>query len=345
LLSERIKEASGTTAMFTAAPTSFASFGFDQGWDLFEAISPVKDLPATEPIQRANRWLQQALEQTRSGPILVLVQTQGAHPPWDVSRDEAAHLKPLDYAGILDPRRAGMILSGLRSRRQRGGRRLSDDDWTRLRALANASLTKQDQALGELVAQLKRINVWDQTLLLVTGDVAAGEPPELPFDPKAALSEERLIVPLILKFPGNALAGKDIQAGSASEDLAVTLLAGLGLPIPKQLDGIDLALRAQGREPLGGRIQLATLPERYAARLGRWLLRGQAGRVPSLCALDVDPACVSDVFEKETIAARALWQATFWTLNSAAKVAPPPMSRRVLGVDEETAAALAVWGE
>jgi arylsulfatase A-like enzyme len=302
-------------------------------------------LPAKEPIQRANRWIEEAVGQTRDGPVFAFIHVRGAHPPWDVAREEAAQLKPRDYAGIVDPRRGGMILSGLRGRRQRGGRRLLDDDWTRLRALALASLSKQDQALAELVAQLKRNNVWDQTLLMITGDVGPGEHPDLPFDPRGPLSEERLIVPLIIKFPENSLAGKEIQSASAAEDLAVTLLSGLGLRVPKSLTGADLALRAQGRDPLGGITQVATLPDRYAARLGQWLLRGQNGRVPSLCALDIDPACVSDVFEKHIIAARALWQATFWTLNSASKLAPPIASRRVISVDQETVAALSVWGD
>jgi hypothetical protein len=67
--------------------------------------------------------------------------------------------------------------------------------------------------------------------------------------------------------------------------------------------------------------------------------------VPSLCALDVDPACVTDVFDRELIAARALWQKTFAVLSEARRQAPPESARRALELDGDTAAGLVVWGD
>ncbi|MFZ5895930.1 MAG: sulfatase-like hydrolase/transferase [Myxococcota bacterium] len=344
LISEIVKESSGRAAMFTGAPTTFAPFGFDQGWDMFEAVSPVKDLPAAEPIQRASRWLEQALDDTQIQPVLAVIHARGGHPPWDASREEAQHLKPVDYGGAIDPRRGGIIIGALRNR-QRRARHLSEDDWTRVHELAHASLAKQDAVLGQLVALLKRRGVWDETLLVVTGDVAPGEPPDFPFDPKGALTEDRLLVPLLIKFPGGVLAGKEVQAPSSMEDLNVTLLNALGLRVPEGVAGVDLYLRAQGREPLDTPVQVANVGDRYATRLGAWLLRGQANNVPVLCALDVDPACVSDVFDRELVAARALWQGSFSVLNQARRAAPPEASRRALELDADTAAGLVVWGD
>jgi arylsulfatase A-like enzyme len=343
-LSEIVKEASGRTAMFTGVPSTFAPFGFDQGWDLFDAISPVKDLPSSEPISRATRWLEQSLDEGRSSPVFALVHARGAHPPWDTSREEAQHLRPPDYAGIVDPRRGGIVIGALRHRHKRG-KKLSEEDWTRLRALGDASLAKQDAALGQMIATLKRRGVWDDTLLVVTGDVAPGDPPDFPFDPKGPLTEDRLLVPLMIKLPGGGFAGKELQAPSSVEDLTVTLLDALGLRVPPQLTGLNLYARALGREPLVAHPQVAALSERYATRLGAWLLRGQIGGVPSLCALDVDPACASDAFDHELIAARALWQATFATLSEARKLAPAETSRRPVTLDPDTAAALVVFGD
>lgn len=344
-LPEIIKEASGRTAFFSGVPTSFAPLGFNQGWDVSENVSPVKDLPATEPLLRAARWLEQEVDPERAAPVFVVVHARGGHPPWDLSREEAQQLKPAEYAGILDPRRGGMLIHALRERRRRGARRLQDEDWTRLRALSDGALAKQDVALGQLIAVLKRKEVWERTLFIVTSDVAPGDPPDLPYDPVAPLTEERLLIPLLVKLPGNLLAGKEVQAPSSVEDLPVSVLAALGLPPPEQLSGIELHARALGREPLGGAAQTATLPNRYATRLGQWLLRGELGRVPTLCALDVDPACANDVFERQSIAARALWHATFAHEDHARALTPPEASRRPLVLDDETAAALTVWGE
>jgi hypothetical protein len=59
----------------------------------------------------------------------------------------------------------------------------------------------------------------------------------------------------------------------------------------------------------------------------------------------VDPACSSDAFDHELVAARALWQATFAALSEARKKAPPETSRRPVTLDADTAAALVVWGD
>ena len=56
-----LKEASGRTAMFTGVPTTFAAFGFNRAWDRYESLSPVRDLPATEPINEATQWLDHEL--------------------------------------------------------------------------------------------------------------------------------------------------------------------------------------------------------------------------------------------------------------------------------------------
>ncbi|HLV68828.1 MAG TPA: sulfatase-like hydrolase/transferase [Polyangiaceae bacterium] len=341
---EIVKEANGRTALFTGVPTSFRPFGFDQGWDVYDAISPVKDLPATEPMARAERWLDRELD-GRPTPILVVIHARGAHPPWDVSREEALQLRPPEYSGTLDPRRGGILIGSLRARRQRAQRRLLDDDWVRLNALAEAVLAKQDAALGRIVALLRGRGVWDQTLFAVTSDVGPGAPPELPFDPQGPLTEDRLLLPFVMKLPGNALAGREVQVATGPEDWTVTTLNALGLAVPPRLSGLDLYARARGREPLVARAEVASLPGSYASRLGSRLLHGDIGAVPKLCALDVDPACATDIFANEPIAARALWYATFESEVGARQLAPPEAERLPVDLDEETAAALVVWGD
>jgi hypothetical protein len=124
----------------------------------------------------------------------------------------------------------------------------------------------------------------------------------------------------------------------------MTILRSLGLNAPKRLEGLDLAARAEGREPLVARAQIATLPGRYVARIGSRLLRGDTGQIPKLCALDVDPGCAEDAFDREIIAGRALWQAVFHEQKLSRRAAPAEPKLPV-EVDEETAAALIVWGD
>jgi len=345
LLSEMVKEASGRTAMFTGVPTTFAAFGFDAGWDTFDAVSPVQDLPATEPITRGLKWLETELDDEHAGPRLLVLHTRGAHPPWDIPRDEMQGLKPDEYSGILDARRGGIMLAALRGKAKRNAHHLQEDDWVRLHAFEDAALAREDGAVEQLFNLIRKKNAWDRTLIVFAGDVAAGDPPDMPFDPQGALSEERLAVPLVVKFPGGDLGGRDEPLPVGASDITATVLTALGLPMPDYIEGADLYAAAHGRVPVATVPLIATTPGRFATRFGTWLLRGELGKVPTLCALDVDPACVNDVFDQRTFAARALWLATFRG-ESRALSSPGSVKESAPAVlDPELISALTVWGD
>jgi arylsulfatase A-like enzyme len=328
--------------MFTSVPTSFAAFGFDGSWDVFEAFSPVNDIGVAEPFIRAARWLEQELANDRQGPRFVMIHARGGHPPWDVSREDAQHLKPPEYSGALDPRRGAMVLSALRARSRRNARRLTDDDWIRMRELVEASLLAQDKGLRNLLGVLKAKDALDSTLLIVVGDVAPADAPELPYDPAGSLTEDRLSVPLLVRFPGPVLGRTEVNDPSSAADIPFTVLTALGLR-GEGMTGIDLFERAHGRSELTGTAQVASLPGRYATRLGPWLLRGELGDVPTLCALDVDPVCLRDVFGAHSIAARASWLSTFSAEQAA--MDDERIKQVAAEFDRDTRAALAVWGD
>jgi hypothetical protein len=345
-VAETVKEAGGRTALFSGVPTGFAPFGFRAGFDAFEALSPVQDLPATEPLTRAQSFLEQELSGGGRVQHLVVALLRGGHPPWDITREETALLKPQEYAGILDPRRAGIVLGALRERQRKTARRIGDDDWIRLRALHDAALAKQDAALGKLIAMLKAKGVWKDTLLIVTSDVALGNGPDIPFDPNAPLTEDRLLLPLLVRFPGDALAGREVTLPTTTVDVAYTVLRALGLDVSRHT-GSDLFARGSGSASLTGTIDVATSGrgEDYSARLGNWLLRGSVGKVPRLCAQDIDPACTTDGLDQKPMAARALWLSAFAVGRSDARAAAKLGPRERAELDPETTAALTVWGD
>lgn len=345
LLSEMVKEASGRAAFFTGVPNTFSPFGFAAGWDTFDSLSPVLDVPATEPLSRSLKWLETELDDAHPGPRLLVVHARGSHPPWDLSREETQTLKPDEYAGILDPRRGGIMLAALRTRRTRVAHHLQEEDWVRLHALQDAALAKQDLVIGQLTALLKKKGAWDRTLIVFAGDVSAGAPPDSPFDPQGALSEERLGVPLVIKFPGGDLDGKDQPLPAGAADVSATILTALGIPVPEAVEGVDLYAAAHGMVPVVANALVASTPGRYATRLGSWLLRGELGKKPTLCAIDLDPACVNDVFDDKPYAARALWLATFRAETAALRASGRPKEKQAAQLDPETIAALTVWGD
>lgn len=338
-IAQRLRAVSGRAAFFTAVPTSFSGFGFDRGWEQFEAISPVHDRPATEPLTLAQQWL--AATRNARGGQLAVVHLRGGHPPFDVPLERARELPPFEYGGDIDPRRAALQLAAIRARPRPQLRRLLDEDRTRLEALQRVALEKQDAALARLFRWLQQEQLWDDSLIVVMGDVTAGEPPEVPFAPRAPLGEDRLHAPLLVKWPGGALAAHETSHPVTTVDLSTTLLSALGVDVPKDFEGVDLRDVAGGRAALRERALYATGGSSYATRIGEWLLRGQFGSVPTLCQLGPDPSCVNDLLNESPLVAQSLWQWTYRMEREARAKAPP---RAPLDPSQEHKAALTVWG-
>ena len=70
-----------------------------------------------------------------------------------------------------------------------------------------------------------------------------------------------------------------------------------------------------------------------------------SAKLPTLCAIDVDPACVNDAFDQRPFAARALWLATFRSENAALRVTGRPKEKQPAVLDPDTISALTVWGD
>lgn len=342
-VNEIVKAAGGRTAFFTASPATFVGFGLGSGWDQYEMFSPVEDQSALAPIERTARWLEQGAGGADHVPQLAVLHLRGAHPPWDLSKKEVETLPPEEYGGSIDARRGGITLGKIRRRERLADRRLTPEEWTRLRALEQAALLHQDAALATLIADLKRLDLWGDCLFIFVGDVAQGDPPAVPYAPAGELSEDRLLVPLIVKFPGAPLETRETTAPTTSVDLAVTILRALDLKVPEHVVGEDLHRASNELGSPIGRPLVATLGPHYATRLGTWLLAGQVGETPTLCQLDVDPACVTDAFEERPIVAQGMWRWTYRELRQAAL--RRLFEREPAPIEPQLAAALTVWGD
>lgn len=339
-----VKQASGRTAMFTGVPITFPAFGFGEGWDELQIFSPVKDQSASEPIVQATHWLQHELELEDNAKRFVVVHVRGMHPPWDLTKEVVSALQPSEYGGPLDARRGGITLGRIRRQSQKTLRRLTDEDWKRLESLMSNGFVDQTQALDQMIHLLKRRNLWSQTLFVFAGDVGAGEPPNVPFDPIGNLREDQLIVPLLVKFPGGLGAGRSVETPVSTADITRTVYEALNLDLPASESTLDLSQIAANRGPVAVVPLIATLGNRYASRLSNWLLFGEVGKEPSLCELYVDPACTTNHFADHPWTANASWQ---WTRDALVKTRTlgAKIQREPASIDPETAAALVVWGD
>jgi hypothetical protein len=335
------RDASVRTAMFTGVPHTFRAFGFAQAWERFVEFAPSSGDPATAPLDSAAAWITEVAKASTESRLLTVIHARGGHPPWDMTLKEMSAAVPTDYTGMIEPRTAAQLISKLR-RGKHAATNVNDADRQRIRSLEQIALAGQDRALGALIAALKTANLWDTTLLIVTGDASSGagalfaEAGEL----KEPLSEPALMLPLYIHFPTGIYAGKRVTRPTSVVDLANEALGALSLGFSKQATGRDIS-RAAGGVDEGTAPQIASLDSRYSARWGTLVLEGRYPTAPDLCDLAVDPTCAFNRREKMPIAAGALFRSII-AEQLAARV--PASTREPATIDQDTAAALTVWG-
>jgi hypothetical protein len=221
------------------------------------------------------------------------------------------------------------------------------EDWRRLFALQKAALLKQNAELSSLVAWLRKREAYDDTLLIVMGDVGAGEPPTIPFGTQGSLTEEALAAPLLIKFPQGHRAGERVEGWFAPRDVARTI--GTVLELEKEFGELDLSRKTATVNALV-RPHIAYREARYSMLFDSFLLVGEDQKAPALCSPSLDPTCQEDRSGEQILAARALWLATWNTLHPALMAADPdvPSTREdepIEGTPEQDFEnALTVWG-
>jgi N-sulfoglucosamine sulfohydrolase len=95
-----------------------------------------------------------------------------------------------------------------------------------------SNIEDMDKKLGEVIAKLKKDGLYENTIIFFFSDHGDG----LPYA-KRELYDRGLKVPLIIKFPNNANAGKKDNQLISFVDFAPTVLSLAGLDIPKFMQG------------------------------------------------------------------------------------------------------------
>ena len=334
MVQEACRQGGIATAMFTANPTTGATFGFARGWDTFVEQDPLEDAPATRVFDDAAAWVE-AHKATR---FFVVVHARGGHPPWDASPEELRAMPPESYLGVLEPRRAAEALAKVRAHPAR----FKDDDRVRAWALYDRAIDAHDEALGRLLTAIRNAGRDGDTAIVVTSDVAANEALPVPFVDTDVLDEPLLATPLVIRWPGvGALAGRRVPAPSSPVDLARTMLGALGLAPPAAYQGVDLAALAQGAIVPASRPLVATRGSRFSIRWGPYVLVGVHERETRVCDLSLDPACIADIRATSPLALEVMQRFAVDVLGTRATARPP---RVPLVLDPHTKAELVRWG-
>ncbi|MGK2860367.1 MAG: sulfatase family protein [Chitinophagaceae bacterium] len=95
-----------------------------------------------------------------------------------------------------------------------------------------SNVIEMDKQAGKIIQELKDDGLYDNTIIFFYSDHGDG----LPFV-KREILERGLHIPLIIKFPMNAHAGKTDDQLISGVDLAPTILSLAGIPIPQYMQG------------------------------------------------------------------------------------------------------------
>ena len=169
-----------------------------------------------------------------------------------------------------------------------------------------------DHCIGQVIQKLKDLDIYDSTLLIVTGDHGEmlGEHGE--DEHSYFIYQSAIHVPLIVKLPGQE-KGAVIAQNVGLIDLVPTICSLLKIDPPAGIQGKDLSPMLHGRIPEDDERYLyaeSTGPSRIGASSLMAIVHGQWKYIqaprPELYDLDADPGEENNLFEQETHRSRIL---------------------------------------
>ncbi len=99
-----------------------------------------------------------------------------------------------------------------------------DDMRSEIRRLYRASVRQADERMGSVVEALKSADAWSNTLFIMTADHGEEMGEHGMWFHDQSVEEELIHVPLIMRFPGEAVAGRRIGTPVSLVDLGPTIL-------------------------------------------------------------------------------------------------------------------------
>ncbi len=244
-LAEAFQRHGYLTAAFVANPIVDHSFGFDRGFDRFVQLSREYVGKAVNSVNTDAADLTTALrpflESNRDRRFFAYVHSLDLHFPY---RPKAPYDKAFATGAVP-----------------------GDVD------LYDGELAGNDHEIGVLVGELKRLGLYDDTLLVVTADHGE-EFGEHGFDRHGhSVFDTLLHVPLVVKLPGSKPSGRRVASEVGLIDVAPTLVTLAGLAKEPAFAGLELTASTAGGAvpPRPGLFaeQIGARDTVYALRRGR----------------------------------------------------------------------------
>jgi arylsulfatase A-like enzyme len=172
------------------------------------------------------------LRANRKQPFFLMLSLGPPHDPYGA---------PEPYMKLYDPQKLTMRPNWQAEVKQAGREQI---------AAYYAAVTAVDDQVGRLMRALKDLDLERDTIVLFTsdhGDMLGSQGARLKRKPW----EESIRVPGILRYPAKVKAGRRVDTLLTHVDLAPTLLALCGVPVPEDMQGSDLAGVVRGETERG----------------------------------------------------------------------------------------------
>lgn len=240
-LAEVLKEHGYATASFNGGVQLDAAYGIAQGFDVYESVrikgTGPDALQAPEDrlismVGRALEWI----ESVRERPFFLFLHSYEVHHPY-TPQDEFWKPTQEAYDGVV-PRdvSVGFLVSAIN-----GEVTLREEDRQRIVDAYDAEIRSADAAVGELIEQLRRASLLEDTVVIVTSDHGEefGERGWMGWH-SHTLYDELLRVPLLIRLPRAEGGGQRIAEQVRGIDVAPTVLSVLGIDVPPAFAGRSL---------------------------------------------------------------------------------------------------------
>ncbi len=253
MLAETLRRAGFATAAFTGGGYVHPRYGLAQGFDRY-ASWPDRSDDAAElevGVDRSLEWIARRSDER----FFLFLHTYAVHDPYRPWSPHLGRVAP-EHGGTFD--QVAIVTDppdpadGFRQRnrfvvrnRVVGQRPVEDVDLPLVRALYDAGVGHADEQVARLLAGLERIGVRERTVVVLTSDhgESLGEHGRVGH---VDLTDEALLVPLVIEVPGGRGAGVRVAEQVRQVDLAPTLLELLGVQGPAGLDGVSLTAALDG---------------------------------------------------------------------------------------------------
>jgi arylsulfatase A-like enzyme len=232
-----LQDAGFDTVAFSAMANVSVAGGFEQGFEEFmelfrdeglmsrqrtsttveEGLAYLDEdsrivLPRSEDI---NKHLFRWLRRNKAGKRFAFVWSIDTHAPYD---------PPLGFDRFVEKDHQGSV-DGSRDSIRCATKR----DVPRLIDLYDSEIYYNDHHIGQLIDELERLDLYDYSLIIITGDHGEAFYEHGLLSHGSAPYEELVHVPLIIKLPGSRFAGSEITALVELIDLFPTILDWTGM--------------------------------------------------------------------------------------------------------------------